>query len=255
MGCRCNSLYFVDKSSILKPFSKKVIQENIRIVRDRIASACRRAGRDPSTVTLIAVSKTFGRERIAEALGCGLSDFGENYIQELREKRDFLGESDIRWHFVGHLQTNKIRHIAEWIHLIHSVDSIRLAQALSAAGSRIGRTIPLLVEVNTTGEATKFGCRPEQALALTREIGTLPSLHIGGLMTIGPMPEEAEDARPAFRLLRQLRDRLEEDGLDAPVLSMGMTNDFEVAIEEGATHLRVGTAIFGKRVSAQTLKG
>lgn len=253
--CGCNSLFFVGKSSILKPFSKKVIQENIRIVRDRIDGACRRAGRDPSSVTLIAVSKTFGAGRIAEAREWGLSHFGENYIQELREKHDILGDSGIRWHFVGHLQTNKIRHIAGWIHMVHSVDSLRLAEALSAAGSRGGRTIPLLVEVNTSGEGTKFGCRPDETLALSRDVARLPGVELGGLMTIGPMPVEPEDARPAFRALRQLRDRLAEDGLDAPLLSMGMTNDFEVAIEEGATHLRVGTAIFGARPPARTMKG
>ncbi len=253
--CGCNSLFFVGKSSILKPFSKKVIRENIRIVRERIAGACLRAGRDPSTVTLIGVSKTFGRDQIAEARECGLSDFGENYIQELREKHDDLGESGIRWHFVGHLQTNKIRHIAGWIHMVHSVDSPRLAAALSAGGVRMGRTIPALIEVNTSGEETKFGCRPDEALALSREIVKLPGLALRGLMTIGAMPEAAEDARPGFRLLRQLRDRLAEEGLDAPILSMGMTNDFEVAIEEGATHLRVGTAIFGTRPPARTMKG
>ncbi len=224
-----------------------MIQGNIQIVQDRIAGASRRTGRNPATVTLIAVSKTFGAAQVAEANRCGLSDFGENYIQELREKKEVLAGSDIRWHFIGHLQTNKIRHIAEWVHLIHSVDSVRLASALSAAGVRIGRTIPILVEVNTTGEGSKFGCPPEQTLDFTREIRNLPSIHVGGLMTMGPLSENPEDARPAFRLLRELRDRIRDDGLDITHLSMGMTNDFEVAIEEGATHLRIGTAIFGTR--------
>ncbi|HLF15470.1 MAG TPA: YggS family pyridoxal phosphate-dependent enzyme [Bacteroidota bacterium] len=224
-----------------------MIQENIRIVQDRIAGACRRSGRDPAAVTLIAVSKTFGAAQIAEAGRYGLSDFGENYIQELRAKKEVLAGSDIRWHFIGHLQTNKIRYIAQWVHMIHSVDSVRLSSALSAAGARIGRTIPILVEVNTTGESSKFGCPPEQTPEFTREIRDLPWIRVAGLMTMGPLSENPEAARPAFRLLRGLRDRIREDGLNISHLSMGMTNDFEVAIEEGATHLRIGTAIFGAR--------
>ena len=165
----CNSLFFVIKSRILKPSDNKVIQERIDTLRRRIAGACLRAGREPSEVTLIAVSKTFWTEDIAEARQEGIADFGENYIQELREKREVLGSSDIRWHFVGHLQTNKIRYIADWIHLIHSVDTLRLARALSDAGLKIGRAIPFLVEVNTTGESSKFGCAPSETPGLIKE--------------------------------------------------------------------------------------
>ncbi len=224
-----------------------MIQENIRNVQDRIAGACRRTGRDPAGVTLIAVSKTFAAADVAEARRCGLEDFGENYIQELTGKEAVLAGTGIRWHFIGHLQTNKIRHIARWVHLIHSVDSFRLASALSAAGVQAGKTISILVEVNTTGEESKFGCQPDETLELTRKIRGLPALNLGGLMTIGPLTTDPEDSRPAFRLLRSLRDRSRGDGTGMEYLSMGMTNDFEVAIEEGATHLRIGTAIFGSR--------
>jgi pyridoxal phosphate enzyme (YggS family) len=224
-----------------------VIEKNIQIVQERIAGACRRAGRDPASVTLVAVSKLFGAERVDEACRHGLADFGENYIQELREKKEALAGRGIRWHFVGHLQTNKVRYISEWVHLVHAVDSARLGAAISAAGTKAGRAIPVLIEVNTTGEGTKFGLRPEQTLEFSRELRALPSLDLQGLMTMGPLSEDAGDARPSFRVLRELRDRIGEDGHAMRHLSMGMTNDFEVAIEEGATLLRIGTAIFGPR--------
>lgn len=224
-----------------------MIEKNIQIVRERIAGACRRAGRDPASVTLIAVSKLFGPQMVDEACRRGLADFGENYIQELREKKEALAGRTIRWHFIGHLQTNKVRYIADWVHLVHSVDSIRLGSAISAAARKAGRTIPVLIEVNTTGEGSKFGLRPDETLDFSRELRALPSVELQGLMTMGPLSENPADARPAFRLLRELRERIERDGHPMPHLSMGMTNDFEVAIEEGATLLRIGTAIFGPR--------
>jgi pyridoxal phosphate enzyme (YggS family) len=196
---------------------------------------------------LIAVSKLFGAERVAEARRLGMEDFGENYIQELREKQAVLADNGLRWHFIGHLQTNKVRQIAGWVHLIHSVDSLRLAAAISGEGRKAGRTVPVLIEVNTTGEGTKFGLRPDEILDFSRKIRTMPFLGLQGLMTMGPLSENPEDARPSFRLLRELRERVERDGHAMPHLSMGMTNDFEVAIEEGATLLRIGTAIFGPR--------
>jgi len=243
----CNSLFFVIKSRILKPSDNKVIQERIDTLRRRIAGACLRAGREPSEVTLIAVSKTFGTEDIAEARREGIADFGENYIQELREKREVLGSSDIRWHFVGHLQTNKIRYIADWIHLIHSVDTLRLARALSDAGLKIGRAIPFLVEVNTTGESSKFGCAPSETPGLIKEAAKLSSVRIDGLMTMGPLPGTPGDTRRAFRALGEMAGKLRGEGYPLPHLSMGMTGDFEIAIAEGATLVRVGTAIFGTR--------
>jgi pyridoxal phosphate enzyme (YggS family) len=227
-----------------------VIAQNIRNVQERIARACDRAGRDPAQVTLVAVSKTFPAEMVAEANRCGIPDFGENYLQELREKEEALAGSGIRWHFIGHLQTNKIRYLAGWIHLVHSVDSLRLAAALSAAGERLARAIPVLVEVNTTGEGSKFGLPPDQTLEFSRELRKLPGILPSGLMTMGPLAERPEDSRPAFRLLRELRDRIAGDGGGFTHLSMGMTNDFEVAVAEGATLLRIGTAIFGARARA-----
>jgi pyridoxal phosphate enzyme (YggS family) len=224
-----------------------VIEKNIQIVRERIAGACRRSGRDPASVTLIAVSKLFGADKVGEACRHGLADFGENDIQELLEKKEALAGREIRWHFIGHLQTNKVRHVAEWVHLVHSVDSVRLGSAISGAGRKAGRTIPVLIEVNTTGEGTKFGLRPDETIDFSRELRALPFIDVQGLMTMGPLSENAEDARPSFRILRDLRDRVEGEGHRMPHLSMGMTNDFEVAIEEGATLLRIGTAIFGPR--------
>jgi pyridoxal phosphate enzyme (YggS family) len=240
-------LFFVGKSSILKPSANNVIEKNIQIVRDRIVGACRRSGRDPSSVTLIAVSKLFAADAVAEGCRHGLVDFGENYIQELLEKKEALTNGGIRWHFIGHLQTNKVRQIAGWVHLVHSVDSLRLGNAISEAGRKTGRTIPVLIEVNTTGEGTKFGLRPDEILEFSRKLRTMPFLGLQGLMTMGPLSENPADSRPSFRLLRELKEGVERDGHPMEHLSMGMTNDFEVAIEEGATLLRVGTAIFGAR--------
>jgi pyridoxal phosphate enzyme (YggS family) len=227
--------------------AQKVIQQNIQDVRRRIGEACLRARRDPSEVTLIAVSKTFGTEEISEAGRGGIHDFGENYIQELRGKHDALEGRGIRWHFVGHLQRNKIRYIAGWVHLVHSVDTMRLAAALSDAAVRCGRTIPFLVEVNTTGEASKNGISPSETTNFIREAAALPSVRVDGLMTMGPFTDDPEDSRGPFRMLRDLAGESRAAGQALPHLSMGMTGDFEVAIEEGATLIRVGTAIFGAR--------
>jgi len=226
-----------------------LIQENIRGVRGRIAEACRRAGRDISGVGLIAVSKTFGTVEIAEAGKEGIVDFGENYIQELREKREVLTSPEIRWHFIGHLQRNKIRYIAEWVHMVHAVDSLRLAGALSAAGTGCGRRIPVLIEVNTTGETSKYGISPGEAPELIRTAAELPSISVEGLMTMGPLSEHPGDSRSSFRTLREIALRMRAEGYPLPHLSMGMTGDFEIAIEEGATLIRIGTAIFGTRTA------
>jgi len=224
-----------------------VVQENIHTIRRRVADACLRAHRDVSEVTLIAVSKTFGTAEITKAASTGIVDFGENYIQELRGKHATLELSGIRWHLVGHLQTNKIRYIADWVHLIHSVDSLRLARALSDAALKNGRTIPFLVEVNTTGEPSKFGRTPSETPEFVRSVADLPSVRIDGLMTMGPFSDNPEDSRRAFRTLRDLTEKLRGEGHPLPHLSMGMTGDFEIAIEEGATLIRVGRAIFGPR--------
>ena len=224
-----------------------MVAENIEKIRQRIASVCTRTDRKPEDVTLIAVTKTFGSLEVKGALNCGVIDFGENYVQELRQKqREFAGEN-VRWHFLGHLQSNKVKYIAPWIHLIHSVDSLNLGKAISRQGAVAGRTIDVLIEVHTSEESTKFGVTPESTREMVRQLSVLPNIRIAGLMTIGPFLPDPESSRPSFRTLRELKSGIERDGFELEHLSMGMTNDFEVAIEEGATMVRIGTAIFGKR--------
>jgi PLP dependent protein len=227
-----------------------MISANINRIRERIASACRRCGRQPDEVTLVAVSKTFAPEEIQEAVSAGVLDIGENYVQEVLSKRAVLPSADIRWHFIGHLQSNKARQIAEWVHLVHALDSVSLARELDHRAAKAGRTIETLVEVNTTGEQSKFGLAPDRVPDFIRELEQFAHIRIGGLMTIGPFLPDPEGSRPMFRALRSLRDslgRLQQANLSLRHLSMGMTGDFEVAIEEGATLVRIGTAIFGSR--------
>jgi hypothetical protein len=227
-----------------------MIAENVRQVRERIQKACERSKRDPQRVRLIAVTKTFDAAKVREAGESGISDFGENFVQELQEKRAELGNPEIRWHFVGHLQSNKVKYIADFIHLIHSVDHWSVAEEIDKRGARIGRVIDALVEVNTSREQTKFGVKPESALEFVKSVAQLKNLKLKGLMTIGPFLPDPEESRPAFQGLRALRDEIRNAGIEdveMTELSMGMTHDFEVAIEEGATMVRIGTAIFGPR--------
>ena len=231
-----------------------MIAENVKNIRRRIEEACARSGRSAKDVTLVAVAKTFSGSLIREAVAAGVSDIGENFVQELVRKREELAENSIRWHFVGHLQTNKTKYIAAWIHLIQSVDSGYLGKEIAKHAVRAGRKADVLVEVNTSGERSKFGVKPEGTESLVGELSGLDSLRVVGLMTIGPLPArevpDPESSRPAFRTLRELRDAIRQRGAALPHLSMGMTNDFEVAIEEGATIVRIGTAIFGKRAKS-----
>jgi hypothetical protein len=230
-----------------------MISERINAVRERIALACQRARRDVSEVTLVAVTKTFPAAMVREAVRAGVSDVGENYVQELLGKRDDCGGDEIRWHFIGHLQTNKVRQIAGWIRMIHAVDSEPLVKEINRRAAEAKRTIDCLIEVNTTGETTKFGVRPDEAGALVRSLAPYEHVRIAGLMTIGPFLPDPEGSRPMFRRLRDLRDEITAAGqtnVALRYLSMGMTGDFEVAIEEGATHIRIGTALFGKRTKA-----
>jgi PLP dependent protein len=227
-----------------------MISANIQTIRERIAAACSRCGRQPDEVTLVAVAKTFPADRVEEALRSGATDIGENYVQELLAKRAVLPLPDIRWHFIGHLQSNKVRQIAEWVHMIHALDSMSLAGELDLRAARAGRVIEALIEVNTTGEQSKFGLPPERVPDFIRELEPLEHIRIGGLMTIGPFLPDPEGSRPMFRTLRTLRDtiaRTPQANVALRHLSMGMTGDFEVAIEEGATLVRIGTAIFGSR--------
>ena len=277
------------------------VGENLKRVRDGIEDACARAGRQPSEITLIAVSKTVEPQQVFEGIRAGATDLGENWVQEAVGKRPIVermlregnaecrmqsaecrapepdGPRDdaregpnqapetknqepgttnpglrfgVRWHMIGHLQTNKVKKALEVFDTFQGVDSLRLAQELDRRAAQAGRTVDALMEVNTSGEASKFGVPPEQVSAIAREIVGLKNVRLQGLMTIGPglSVEDPEVARPCFRLLRELRDRLQAElGVPLPCLSMGMSSDYAVAIQEGATMLRIGTAIFGAR--------
>ncbi len=215
------------------------IAERLALVQGRIAQAAERAGRSPDDVTLVAVGKAFPTEAVAEGIAAGLTHIGENRVQEAATKIPALRHLPATWHLIGHLQTNKAKTALELFDIIHSVDSLRLAQVLSR---RAQRSIPVLLEVNVAGEASKFGFPPSEALQSAEAVTRLPHVDLRGLMTIAPLVGDPEQVRPVFRELRRLRDAL---GL--PQLSMGMTDDFEVAIEEGATIVRIGRAIFGER--------
>jgi pyridoxal phosphate enzyme (YggS family) len=217
------------------------LQAHCERVLERIAVAAQRASRRAEDVTLVAVSKTVPPDRIDEALRHGISIFGENKVQEARAKIPLVS-GRARWHMIGHLQTNKARDAVELFELIHSLDSVKLAGELNKCAERAGKTQPVLLEVNVAGEASKFGLKPEDLPVAIQQIAALPRLEVRGLMTLAPFAEDAEKARPYFRRLRELRDA---HGLRE--LSMGMSNDFEVAVEEGATIVRIGTAIFGER--------
>lgn len=224
------------------------ISKRLQRVRERIASACARSGRRPESVVLVAVTKGFGAEVVREAMGLGLGDFGENRVQEAESKILAVSPRP-RWHLVGHLQTNKARRVVELFDEVQSVDSGHLAEELSRRAVRAGREIPCLAEVNTSAEAAKFGVAPAETEGLLRRVGELPALRLHGLMTIGPLAGGLEGARRAFQTLRGIRDAAIGKGLlpkDAD-LSMGMSEDFEIGIEEGATIIRVGTALFGPR--------
>lgn len=222
------------------------VAEQLRQVQERIAAACARAGRDPREVTLVAVSKTQPAEAVREALAAGQVDFGENYVQELVEKHDRAGEGP-RWHYIGHLQRNKVKYLAPWVHLIHTLDSISLAEEIEKRAAANNRRISVLVQINVAGEEQKSGCEPAEAPDILRAVMGLPHLEPLGLMTMPPF-WPAEQVRPFFRALRELRERLRvETGLALPEMSMGMSADYEAAIEEGGTLVRVGTAIFGIR--------
>ena len=262
---------------------------NLASVRERVAEACRRSGRDPEEVTIVAVSKTKPEEDIMDLYRAGQRDFGENYVQELREKEEHLPK-DIRWHMIGHLQRNKVKYIAGYVAMIHSVDSARLAQEIEKEAARHDRVIPVLIEVNVAGEDTKFGVSPEDLPELCAFIRTLPHVQLRGLMTSAPLTDNPEEDRPVFRKMSQLsvdmnsendnnkmngviretdfsdvstavdslrpanevsndpdRDDLGRIGKRNGILSMGMSGDFEIAVEEGSNCVRIGTTIFGAR--------
>lgn len=229
------------------------IAENIARVRERLATAAKRARRNPNEITLIAVSKTFPAESVREAYQSGLRIFGESRVQEFTAKAAALSDlQNAEWHMIGHLQTNKATKAAELFSAIDSVDSLRLAEKLNSAAEQLNKTIPVLIEINTGGEAAKTGIAPdsEELENILQAAPSLAHLEIRGLMTVPPFTEDSKDARPFFRKLRDLRDQIAMRHLpkiSMDVLSMGMSHDFEVAIEEGSTCVRVGTAIFGER--------
>ena len=219
-------------------------------IRGRIAAAALAVGRNPSSIRLIAVSKTFPIEAIREAYAAGQRDFGVNRIQEAEQKIAAAADLAIRWHLLGHLQTNKIRKAAPAFSTIHSLDSVELLQKIDAASADAGCTPELVIQVDLAGEATKFGAAPAEVPRLFDAAAACRAARVVGLMTLPPIPETPEDARPWFRRLRQLRDQWLAAGIPPSMLaelSIGMSADFEVAIEEGSTMVRVGTAIFGRR--------
>lgn len=215
-------------------------------VRLRIARSAERAGRAAAGITMIAVSKTMPADVVREAFRLGMRDFGENRVQELLQKSDDLSDLPLRWHMIGHLQTNKVRAVVDRVQAIHSVDSLHLAQRIQEA-IPVDRSIELFLQVNTSGEASKFGVAPGEMSALASSIRELSRLRVLGLMTLGPLTDDEGAIRRSFRTLRELLPELRHEFPEASALSMGMSGDFEIAIEEGATHVRVGTALFGPR--------
>ena len=226
-----------------------MIQENIKLVEENIKKACEKVGRDVNEVTLIAVSKTKPYTAIEEALPTGVRDYGENKVQELCDKYEILPK-DIKWHMIGHLQRNKVKYLVGKANLIHSVDSIRLAEQIEKEYAKTDEIANILIEVNMAQEESKFGITSEETEQLVREIAKFPHIRIKGLMTIAPYTDNPESNRVYFRNMKKLSVDIENKNIDnvsMSVLSMGMTGDYQVAVEEGATLVRVGTGIFGER--------
>jgi len=220
-----------------------LLADNYKKVIELIDSAARSRGCDPKTIKLIAVTKTVGIEEVRRAFDLGIKDFGENRVQDAAVKVEGIPEA--RWHFIGHLQTNKVKDVLHAYSLIHSLDRLSLAEALQNCAERLNITVEVLIQVNVSGEESKYGLAPEELPRLLKDIAAFDRLHPRGLMTMAPFVDDPEETRPYFRQLRQLRDENAKPGLELPELSMGMTNDFTVAVEEGATMVRIGSALFG----------
>jgi len=224
-----------------------MIKENLNRVRDEIAEKCLKIGRNPAEITLIAVSKTYGYESVLEAQSCGQKDFGENWSQELVEKYDFVPK-DISWHFIGHLQTNKAKYVVPRAEFIHSVDTLRLAEEIVKIAQKQNKSQKILLEIKTSEEATKHGLTSEKEIdEIAGFCKENENINLVGLMTMAPFTDDEEKVRKSFSQLRLLKDELNGKGFGLKELSMGMTGDFKLALEEGATMLRIGTAIFGTR--------
>ena len=230
--------------------AQQELTDNIARVREQIASAAKKAGRNPDEITLVAVSKTVPVEQIVEAYKLGINNFGENYLQEALPKISSFSKQDVSWHMIGHLQSNKVNKVVPNFQYIHTVDSVDLAQKLDLHAKKIGKVIKILLQVNITGEKNKSGMTQGETINAAKEIIKLTFVSAVGLMTIPQFSGNPEDARPVFRSLRLLRDRLKNELPESrwEHLSMGMSNDFTIAIEEGATIIRVGQAIFGARI-------
>ena len=229
------------------------IQQNIIDIEQRITAAAQKSGRKREDILLLAVSKTIDVPRIKQAVDCGLKELGENRVQEILEKYDTMGK-DVCWHLIGHLQTNKVKYIINKVKMIHSVESIKLAEEIDKRAKQSNVIMDILVEVNIADEQSKFGVTPKETLSFIKNIAVLDNIRIKGLMTVAPFVDNPEENRDCFRRMRQLLVDINAEKIDnvnMNVLSMGMSNDFEVAIEEGATIVRVGTNIFGKRVYPQ----
>ena len=229
------------------------IQQNIIDIEQRITAAAQKSGRKREDILSLAVSKTIDVPRIKQAVDCGLKELGENRVQEILEKYDTMGK-DVCWHLIGHLQTNKVKYIINKVKMIHSVESIKLAEEIDKRAKQSNVIMDILVEVNIADEQSKFGVTPKETLSFIKNIAFLDNIRIKGLMTVAPFVDNPEENRDCFRRMRQLLVDINAEKIDnvnMNVLSMGMSNDFEVAIEEGATIVRVGTNIFGKRVYPQ----
>jgi hypothetical protein len=222
------------------------VRDNLLGVLERIEKAARRVGRDPGEINLVAVSKTVEPARIKEAIDAGVLILGENYIQEAQKKIEEIGRS-VSWHFIGHLQSNKAKYAVHLFDMVHSLDSLHLAEELNRRASQANGVMKVCIEVKLSEEVTKFGTEEETVLGLAREVLQLEHLSVEGLMTMPPYFEAPERSRPYFVRLRELRERMAKESIPVKELSMGMSNDFEIAIEEGATYVRIGTAIFGPR--------
>lgn len=225
------------------------ISENIENIRKNIDAACKRSGRDPKDVLLLAVSKTVNVDRIKVAVDCGLNSLGENRVQEIMEKYEPMGEN-VKWHLIGHLQTNKVKYIIDKVELIHSVESIKLAEEINKQAKKHNLVMDVLVEVNMADEESKFGVKPKETESFIRELALMDNIRVRGLMTVAPNVENGEENRVYFRNMKQLLVDINAkniNNINMDILSMGMTGDYETAVEEGATIVRVGTGIFGKR--------
>jgi PLP dependent protein len=222
-----------------------MLDENLKRIREDIAAAAGRVGRDPGEVRLVAVTKTVGVDEVRRAAALGLNDFGENRLQEARDK--VCAFPQLRWHFIGHLQTNKVKDVLANFSLIHSLDRFSLAEALQHWGEKLNRTAAVLIQVNVSGEESKYGLNPTELPDFLVSLREMPRITVEGLMTMAPWVDNAEEVRPFFRRLRELQQAHRRPEMLLPHLSMGMTGDFAVAVEEGATMVRIGTALFGPR--------